>query len=501
MKKIFLLAISFSFLLHAVAQSSKSRSFWNFEKTGIEKNVADADKATQINSLESSKKFFSNKIEKFSSYVTYGSMTTLPGEPCKVEIRGNSISITTDKNNWSGVIDKNNKTMTLGTIDYIFGTPTPVIIRRVDPTGKYSADKFIGNWQENERKSSQKNIIPIPGGDTLYLSVENNYKSVLYLGRSYQPLEGSFSVTGGKEGNEVEISGNDYEVISFLDETLVLKAYNNPDLHTMIKVPSFNFFQKEPKICGNCRIDGLSENILKKNWISSPQLYTNSFIRSDPAIYSLDITQKKSENEYRGIVTLGDFSMDNTLGRSGTRAENCIVRLSGKSITVQSASFNYTGQIYEATDKSLIFTDKKVLIYKLSPEQNQKPFNGDPFGTNTIDLSVPANIIHNWYAYKKNAGPGFKSAQGLISNLNIVKSLSAMNYEGVVSFSDNGRKYFLEECWITFIVPNGEPRIKIETKDKKDKVVWDFPLYKADGKDLIFGNKLTDGIQYSFDYQ
>ena len=381
--------------------------------------------------------------------------------------------------------------------------PSPAQKRHVFPilkgkqAAKYSFNQFIGNWQEKERKSLKGNAIPIPNSDTLYFSVANDAKSVLYQGTS-NPLIGSLQV---EKGNEVEISYNDYMVVSFSDETLVLKAFNNPDLHTMIKVSTFNFLTRERKICDNCSIE-VSESILKQKWISRPQLYVNSFNKSDLAIYSLDITQKKTENEYAGILTLGNFSMDNTLGRSGTRNEDCTVSLSGNSITVQSASFNYTGQIYEATDKSLIFTDKKVLIYKLSPEiPGQKPVNDNAFGTNTIDLSSPANVIHNWYAYYKNADPGFNSAQGLISNLNIVKSLSAMNYEGVVSFTDNGRKYFLEECWITFIAHNGEPRIKIETKDKKDKVVWDFLLYKADGKNLIFGNKLTDGIQYSFDYQ
>lgn len=357
---------------------------------------------------------------------------------------------------------------------------------------KYSLNQFIGNWQEKERKSIKGNFIP--ADDTLCFSVANDAGSVLYQGTSNSPLIGGFQV---EEKNEVEISYNDYMVVSFSDETLVLKAFNNPDLHTMIKVPSFNFLTKERKICDNCRIE-ISEKLLKQKWISRPQLYINSFNKSDLAIYSLDITQKKSENEYAGILTLGNFSMDNVLGRSGTRNEDCTVSISDKSITVQSASFNYTGQIYEATDTSLIFTNKKVLIYKLSPEiPGHKPVN--PYGTNTIDLSSPANLIHNWYAYNKNADPGFTFAQGLISHLNIVKTLSALNYEGVVSFTDNDRKLFIMDCWITFKVPDGEPWIKIETKDKTK--AWDFQLYKADGKNLIFGNKLKDGIQYSFDYQ
>jgi hypothetical protein len=497
MKKIFLLLISVSFLLAGIAQPFESRNFWKFKKVSMVNNGT--DKAKQIHSLENSGNFFSNNMESFNSYLTYGSMKTLPGEPCTVKIEGNSITITSATNNWRGIIDKNNKKMTLGSIEYIFGEITTQKIRRRTPAAKYSADKFIGNWQENERKSAQGNIIPIQSGDTLYLSVKNNNNSVLYPGRSFQPMEGSFFVTGGKAGNEVNISGNDYAVLSLSDNTFVLQSFDNPDLHTMTRVPSFNFLPQERKICDNCSIDILSESLLKQKWISRPQLYASSFIKSDPAIYALDITQKKSENEYAGIVTLGDFSMDNTLGRSGTRAEDCVVRLSGNSITVQSASFNYTGQIYEATDKSLIFTDKKVLIYKLSADKSQQPVNGDAFGTNTIDLSLPANIIHNWNAYKKNADPGFKSAQGLISSLNIVKNLSALSYEGVVSFTDNTSNLITMDCLITFRTPNGETGITIVTKDKTK--VWDFQLYKADGKELVFGNKLTDGIQYSFNYQ
>lgn len=357
---------------------------------------------------------------------------------------------------------------------------------------KYSFKQFIGNWQEKERKNLEGNAISIPDVDTLYFSVANDAKSVLYQGTS-TPLSDNFKI---KTGNEIEISFNDYSVVSFSYEKLVLKAFDKPDVHTMIKVSSFNFLTKERKICNTCSIE-ISEKVFRQKWISRPELYANSFIKSDPAIYSLDITQKKSENEYAGILTLGNFSMDNVLGRSGTRSEDCTVSLAGKSITVQSASFNCTGQLFEATNTSLIFTDKK-LIYKLSPEiPGQKPVY--PYGTNTIDLSSPANLIHNWYAYNRNGNPGFTSAQGLISNLNIINALSALNYEGTVSFTDNNRKFFIVDCRVTFKVPNGEPWIKIETKDKTK--VWDFQLYKADGKDLIFGNKLKDGIQYSFDFQ
>jgi hypothetical protein len=460
-------------------------------------NAAEADKAKQINSLEYSDKFFSNNSESFSSYITYGSLKTLPGEPCTIKIQGNSVYITSAKNSWSGVIDKNSKTMKLGTIDYVFGEITAERMRRGAPTAKFSAYQFIGNWQEKERKSSQGNFIPIPGGDTLYFTVANDAKSVLYQGTSSKELIGILYVTGGAGGDEVEISRNNYYVVSFSDETLVLRASDNPDLHTMIKVTSFNFLPKERKICENCRIDVLSESLLKQKWISRPQLYVNTFNKTDLAVHTLNITGKKSENEYTGIVTLGDFNMENTLGLSGTKEEDCTVSLLGNNITILSRSFNYTGQIFEATDKSIIFTDKKALIYKLTPEiPGQVPVDHNAFGTNIIDLSAPVNLIRNWHAYNRNANPGYNSEQGLISDLNIVKNLSAMNYEGQVSFSDANRKLFSKECWITLRTPNGNPWIKIETKDKSK--VWDFQLYKTDGKELIFGNKLIDGIQYSF---
>lgn len=511
MKKNILVAISCFFLFTGFAQRRiESKTFWKLAmkswSSGPETR-SEADLAKQIAYIDYSDAFSKNDI-KFNSNIVYGrsSRRYYPGEPCTIEIKkDNSITIKTANEQWSGTIE--NTTwgirMKLGTVGYVFQEAVTIPVA-VQQKAQYKPEQFIGKWQEVERNNGD-----ISKGDTLYFSVENdvNFSAMLLPGTRYNKQEGVLYVTGGRGGKDIEIAANTYSVVSFNNNVLLLQEPNSGEIHTLKPVSSFNFEARRPKICDKCTVDALTETLLKKKWISWPKLYNNSFVKSDPAIYTLNFIDKISADgnnsvlTYKGKVTLGDYTYDNRLGASGTKDEDCTISFPGNNIVIRSKSFDYEGQLYEANDASLIFTDKNALIYRLYPDKSPTPENNpNNIGTNFIDFSSPGSLTHNWFAYRKNTEPGavLKPHPGIINNLNIEKKLGLMTYEGNVFFVDENRNTYIKDCRITFSAPENSAWIKIETNDVKDKRVWNYEVFKANGKELVFGNKPVDGIQYSF---
>lgn len=99
---------------------------------------------------------------------------------------------------------------------------------------------------------------------------------------------------------------------------------------------------------------------------------------------------------------------------------------------------------------------------------------------NPITPSVN-NLIGNWNIYRRQSKPGAVATNTLlIKNIKIVSATDANSATGEVSFYNND-KSDTQPCTIT--ITGTSMLIKTEKNN------WSFPVYKADGKELVFGEK------------
>lgn len=104
-----------------------------------------------------------------------------------------------------------------------------------------------------------------------------------------------------------------------------------------------------------------------------------------------------------------------------------------------------------------------------------------------VDLSG-ASLIKNWFAYKREATPGFiKPETFMISKLNIREKQGENYFAGEIEFAQYG-KALVETC--TLVFANNMVTISAAAN------TWHIEVFKADGKEMILGKK--DGLVYYF---
>ncbi len=107
--------------------------------------------------------------------------------------------------------------------------------------------------------------------------------------------------------------------------------------------------------------------------------------------------------------------------------------------------------------------------------------------TAIIDLSG-ASLIKNWFAYKREAIPGFiKPETFMITKLNIKEKQGENYFAGEIEFAQYG-KALVQTC--TLVFTNNMVTISAAAN------TWHLEIFKADGKEMILGNK--DGLVYYF---
>jgi hypothetical protein len=91
------------------------------------------------------------------------------------------------------------------------------------------------------------------------------------------------------------------------------------------------------------------------------------------------------------------------------------------------------------------------------------------------------NLIGNWGVYRRQASPGAVDPKSLlIKYLKITSATGEHNATGEVTFYNSEKSETLP-CMVAI---NGNT-IEIKTETQK----WNFPVFKADGKELVFGTK------------
>ena len=109
-------------------------------------------------------------------------------------------------------------------------------------------------------------------------------------------------------------------------------------------------------------------------------------------------------------------------------------------------------------------------------------------------MVIQSSLTHDWQVYKAEALPGFiKSETAIIRKLNIQTNETILKYIGEVTFDMLGKR-FTRACTIEFIVDYEKKAwINIVSVDGNN---WTIELFKADGKEMIFG-RYPQGIRYS----
>jgi hypothetical protein len=97
-----------------------------------------------------------------------------------------------------------------------------------------------------------------------------------------------------------------------------------------------------------------------------------------------------------------------------------------------------------------------------------------------IDLSS-ASLIKDWFAYKREAAPGFvKPGTAVIRILKIQEKQSDNNFNGEIEFAQSG-KALIQACTLVFT----NNMVSVFTEGN----TWNIEVFKADGKEMIMGKK------------
>jgi hypothetical protein len=97
-----------------------------------------------------------------------------------------------------------------------------------------------------------------------------------------------------------------------------------------------------------------------------------------------------------------------------------------------------------------------------------------------IDISS-ASLMKGWFAYKREATPGFvKPATALIRKLKIQEKQSENNFKGEIEFEQFG-KALVQTCTLVF----ANNMVSVFTEEN----TWNMEVFKADGKEMILGKK------------
>jgi len=142
--------------------------------------------------------------------------------------------------------------------------------------------------------------------------------------------------------------------------------------------------------------------------------------------------------------------------------------------------------ILSATNDTLVLDDQDTFIHTLI-KVNQfwiETVGKTPVATEAYDQPVKPTIeqlIGNWNIYRRQAAPGTISSNTvLIKNLKITNKIDESNATGEVTIYNNEKSETLA-CTVSI---NGTA-MQINAGTNK----WTFPVYKADGKELVFGTK------------
>ena len=440
-------------------------------------NSVGEDREKQITALEIKKK----RNNTYSGNIEFGIAPNKTAASCVIKINKSNISISSNQHQWNGeILEAGADIMTfkLGSLIYNFRLlAAPAGISAGSKPGQ--AENFYGSWQEINRKNSRNgSILQIGTGDTLYMRLSKD--SAMYRpGTDFLPMYGSSDFT---KPDKLNIATNDFNVISVDDGEMVLNDYQNTT-YVFKKTNALFNWEINKGMKPIAAID-LSPELLIKNWYVRRIAPAAAAERAD-AITSLNINQKNTENSFSGNISFGKWS------ENKYTTEPCTLLFEDNQLTIKAESFSWKGQISKANGDSITF-GLPGLTYYLKKQKVAQPALIET-GNNIVDLRAES-LIKNWYVYKPEASPGFITAEtAILRGLKIKKAESIYTYKGEVIFN-KANSSFTKDCSIEFKTDNDNRSwITIQSTDGNS---WNMELFKADGKEMIFG-RYPEAIRYN----
>ena len=235
--------------------------------------------------------------------------------------------------------------------------------------------------------------------------------------------------------------------------------------------------------CTHCMVD-LSSSSLLKYW-SVYQIKPAALSTHDDAISDLEITGRNGVNSFSGMISYGNWN--NT-----PQSDSCTLTFTDHSLQIIAKSRTWNGRVYKATGDSMIFGLTGQFMYYMVKAIKSKTVV-ETRDTITVNLRNES-LIHNWWVYKVESEPGFmKPSNWVLRGLNITTPTGNMQFNGTVLFDNMGNRKS-QDCSITFLPGSGSLTTKVFIVT--DGQTWFIETSKADGKEMILGNKEVDGIRY-----
>lgn len=435
------------------------------------------DLKNQISILEIENK----QNNTYSGNIVFGIAPNKTSTSCVIKIDKKNINISANQQQWNGEIfeaSKNIMTFKLGSLIYNFRL-VPSSTGSGSVSKPSQPEKFYGSWQEISRKNGKGgSALSIGAGDTIYLRFSKD--SAMHLpGTDFLPMFGSYDFM---EPDKLNIATNDFKVISIGNEEMILD--NNMNTISHFVKTNTPFYWEVNKGSVPVEAIDLSPDLLIKNWYVN-RIAPAAASEMPNSITSLNIKEKNSENSFAGNISFGKWS------ENKFTTEPCTLLFDKNQLTIKAASFSWTGQIYKANGDSIKF-GQQGLMYYFKKQKVAQPALIET-GNNIIDLRT-ASVLKNWHVYKPEASPGFITGEtAILRGLEIKEAASTYKYTGEVRF-DKFNTRFTKDCSIEFKTDNeNRSWINIISADGNS---WNMELFKADGKEMIFG-RYPEAIRYN----
>ncbi len=201
--------------------------------------------------------------------------------------------------------------------------------------------------------------------------------------------------------------------------------------------------------------------------ISRVKISNNETVNIDDTLFIRFYDSAKADTKQGGsVVITGTVELSGEDEISTSANDFKVLSVSEKELVLD----DYYGNVRKLEKKDIFWYETEKPVPVAEPDTVK----------NIIDIS-PVSLNKNWFVYRRGANPGFiKPETPLIRDLLIKEKTGENVYSGEIEFSVKGQAV-TQPCTLTF--------------DNYSLVIsaiantWNAEIYKADGKELVFGKK------------
>ena len=224
--------------------------------------------------------------------------------------------------------------------------------KKGDKKEKYTLAQFQGRWQEKYRsKPDEKAVVPIT--DTFYIRFFDGDKTTTKQGESVV-------ITGSAEiykDEYITTSANDFKISGIGKDWMVLDD-NMGYAHSFVRKDIFEYEKAAPPPPPPLDAEKYTIDIafLKTNWYAYRRGANPGFVKSEtPLIKKLNITEKTSDNTYKGQVEYARYGK--------AIVEAFTLTLNDNKVTIVAEGNTWNMELYKCDAKELVIGKKGELVY------------------------------------------------------------------------------------------------------------------------------------------